>query len=279
MYFVIKIIVNICNKYIFLNVSKVDTREQTQHTDTNMSTNTNNGKLKVLVFDDTEVHRKSAKILLADDYDLTVVGTYDEARKALVSYVDYDLAKKLFANKYSGNPYDHCDDRDERIKYYYDQCEKPATVHPEFDIVLTDLLVPASSAEQGDKGSKFVGQEMPLGTTIALQALIIGIKMVAVVTDINHHHHPASAAFDCLKGVTCKLQGVNIICTNNAGSVVLDATTHELVSEHFMATKEGMVKYPLRCENRPWEGRIGITHGKDWKRVLLSLTGEGGDLE
>jgi len=261
-------VVNICNEGIFVNVSNAGTKEQTQtnkETKNNMSTN---NKLKVLVFDDTEAHRLSAKLLLSGNYDLTVVGTYDEARKALSSVRDYELSKRLFSEKYTGSPYEQHPDREQRIAYDR-ECDEKATTHPDFDVVLTDLLVPASRDAQGDKGMKFVGQEMPLGTTIALQALIMGIKNVAVVTDMNHHHHPASAAFDGLGSKTCKLEGVNIICTNHVECVAIDTETQELVSDEFVDSPEGKVKYP-----GDWSNRQGLVYGKDWKRVLDKLTGK-----
>lgn len=235
--------------------------------------NPENTKLKVLVFDDTKVHRTSARLLLAQDYDLTIVSTYDEARDALKPKTDHDLSSRLFAEKYTGSAYDEHPEREQRIAYDR-ECDQKATTHPDFDVVLTDLLVPASREAQGGEGMKFVGQEMPLGTTIALQALMMGIKKVAVVTDMNHHHHPASAAFDCFAGKPCKLEGVNIICTNHVQLVGIDVETGALVDTDFLETDEGKAKYPYPDKERPWGNRTGLQYGKDWKRVLVKLIGK-----
>ncbi len=230
-------------------------------------------RLKVLVFDDSEIHRKSAQLLLGQDYDLTVVGTYDEAQEALVEKIDHDKNKKIFAEKFGDSePYKRdIDDalRGERIAFYNGEARELATTYPDFDIVLTDLLVPASRQAQGDAGRKFVGQEMPLGTTIALLAICAGVKKVAVVTDMNHHHHPASAAFDCFHA--CKAEGIDIICMNHAVYVAIDVATGELISEDFVNSNEGNKKYPYPA-GESWGRREGLTYGKDWKMVLLMFT-------
>jgi CheY-like chemotaxis protein len=63
-----------------------------------------------------------------------------------------------------------------------------------FDVVLTDLLVPASDQQQSTP--ELVGEEMPVGIFIALLAATRGAKYTAVFTDSDHHSHPASACFD-----------------------------------------------------------------------------------
>lgn len=66
----------------------------------------------------------------------------------------------------------------------------------EFDVVLVDLMLPASSEYQSSKGLDFAGQEMPVGVFLAIKAAMHGAKFVAVLTDTNHHDHPASACLD-----------------------------------------------------------------------------------
>lgn len=119
-------------------------------------------KMRILVVDDNEQHRRAAHAFLKD-HDLTVVG-------------DFEKAQHLLAR--GGNGY------------------KSGDKKPPFDAVLTDLMLPASDAQQGPDGMEFVGQEMPIGTILMLRAIACGVKYVACVTDMNHHHHPASAAFD-----------------------------------------------------------------------------------
>lgn len=66
----------------------------------------------------------------------------------------------------------------------------------EFDVVLVDLMLPASSESQSSKGLDFAGQEMPIGVFLAIKAAMHGAKFVAVLTDTGHHDHPASACLD-----------------------------------------------------------------------------------
>jgi len=162
-------------------------------------------KLRILVFDDNELHRKAAVDQLGEYHDLVVVGTYDEAQKLLTPYIDKDKFKMLlnqagFADNF--NPYNE-DVSKEKAEAYYEAQEKfnkEVIVCPDFDIVLTDLLVPASAQSQGPDSMKYVGQEMPLGTIIAFLAIKNGVKHVGVITDASHHSHPASAALDELGG-------------------------------------------------------------------------------
>ena len=236
------------------------------------------GKLKVLVFDDTEIHRKSALLLLSEDYELTVVGTYDEAQEALVPVTDYDKAEEILPEllEVAGLKRDLDPlwaPKDHQVKYKALKAKSYvlATTYPNFDIVLTDLLVPASQQAMVGDGLKFVGHEMSLGTTIALLALCGGVKKVAVVTDMNHHNHPGSAAFDCFSG--CKAEGIKIICTNSVGLIKIDEATGKLVEQAFLDTDEGRAKYPYP-EGKNYGHRKGLSYGKDWKDVLLQLTGE-----
>ena len=121
--------------------------------------------MKILVLDDNPIHRELAEIQLAADHDLTVVGSYDEARDL--------LDPNYFGQKV-------CGETSPKVDY---------------DVVMVDLLLPASGKEQGN--SSLVGQEMPLGIFLGLLAMVHPrIKNVAVFTDSDHHEHPASACFD-----------------------------------------------------------------------------------
>jgi hypothetical protein len=232
--------------------------------------------MKILVFDDSAIHRKSAELSLKG-HNLTVVGTYDEAQKALLPQTDEKLRDQIFTEKFGDNdPYKSDgitkDARQERMNFYRNEARKSATTYPDFDVVLTDLLVPASRQAQGGEGTKFVGQEMPLGSIIALLALVNGVKKVAVVTDMNHHSHPASAAFDCFGG-TSKSEA-NIICTNRVGRVMIDEATGQMVSEEFLDSDDGKKMYPYP-EGKTWGDRKGLIEGgKNWGEILQQLLGE-----
>ena len=86
-----------------------------------------------------------------------------------------------------------------------------------YDAVLTDLMLPASSETLGTEAiEKYVGQEMPLGFVIALLAAQAGCQRIAVVTDLNHHQHPMSAALDHLTK-PFQINGAKVIFTNRYG--------------------------------------------------------------
>lgn len=134
--------------------------------------------MKILVFDDKQEQRYAALQQLKG-HEVHVVSSYRDAQLDLAGDGD-------------------------RIK------------PKQFDIVLTDLLVPAPRSMLSDEAcEQYAGQEMPLGAIIVLLALKMGVKKIGLVTDANHHDHPASAALDILLG-GFSVGDVEIVCTNRA---------------------------------------------------------------
>lgn len=238
--------------------------------------------MKILVFDDSPIHRKSAELTLKG-HDLTIVGTYDEAQELLASNLDYEKQNKIISQLLvkAGLAPDfnlwqaENSSEEEKGKYNsaYWESEEQATTWPDFDVVLTDLLVPASRQAQGGEGLQFVGQQMPLGTAIALLALCGGVKNVAVVSNENHHHHPASAALDCF-AFPNKMKGYRLMCTNHVDSILVDQKTGELIADErykCSAPFEGAEKYPSD-NSLPYPCRKGLeSGGKDWGKILQQL--------
>jgi CheY-like chemotaxis protein len=149
--------------------------------------------MKILVIDDKWENLNAAKKTLAG-HDITICSDYDEALEHL---------RESFANK-SDKP---CSG-----------WEKGAKKLPYWDAVLCDLLMPAGRDAQGTRGLKFVGQEMPVGWSLALVAAKRGAKYVAVASDLDHHSHPASAMLDRLYGFL-KVDGALVLFTNNVNLV------------------------------------------------------------
>ncbi len=174
--------------------------------------------MKIMVFDDNATHRATA-INQLKEHELTVVGTYAEAQRAL-------------------------------------------TGHNNFDVVLTDLLVPANSFDE---------EELPLGTIIALLALKVGVKMVAVVTDANHHSNDASAALDVFRQETFVIGDAKMVCANYNVCADFDMETFRKVDFSFLQSPAGKEKYPCEMEENGCIGRKGIVTAKDWAKVLHSL--------
>lgn len=116
--------------------------------------------MKILVIDDKKLHRDAA-VDQFQGHDLTVVETYDEGQKALG----------------------------------YDNEDRMTSKH-DFDAVFVDLMLPASDQQQA--GFDLAGTEMPVGIFLALLAAKNAAKpcQVGLLTDTNHHQHPASACID-----------------------------------------------------------------------------------
>ncbi len=238
--------------------------------------------MKILVFDDSQAHRKAAELSLKG-HDLTIVGTYDEAQEALLPKTDYNKAREeilpTLVREAGMAGFTPCykeigktSDIDNSKYYHWEGVAlEQATTYPDFDVVLTDLMVPASKQALGC-GEHLAGQEMPLGTTIALLALTVGIKNVAVVTDMDHHSHPASAAFDCFRNN--KKSVANIICTNHVQMLNIDEATGQVADEEFLKSEKGREMHPDSIPGRPWYERRGIARGKDWGSILKRLLDE-----
>lgn len=74
-----------------------------------------------------------------------------------------------------------------------------------YDVALIDLLMPAEGMTLGGEGLQFLGQSLDIGYSLAMKLAMDGIKRIIVVTDMNHHHHPASAIMDWFLGKTLEI--------------------------------------------------------------------------
>lgn len=88
------------------------------------------------------------------------------------------------------------------------------------DALLCDLLMPAEQYCLGPQGLKFLGHEMPIGFVLMLRAAQVGIPMIAVITDANHHCHPMSAALDWIGPAYWNSEG-NKLMQINASTVLV----------------------------------------------------------
>jgi CheY-like chemotaxis protein len=78
-----------------------------------------------------------------------------------------------------------------------------------FDVVLTDLHLPMSSKTMGRKFK--LGELVPYGILLMVEAAHRGAQHVAVVTDLSHHDDPFSAAFDHFSGFSVKIDNAKVV--------------------------------------------------------------------
>lgn len=207
--------------------------------------------MRILVIDDSKLHLKAAVQTLEQNHELTTCSSYDEAIKLLDRQRDYEKRDRLCA------------------EYEAQGLERRAALEkanaesrePYWDVVLCDLLMPAGKTSQGDEGLKYVGQEMPVGWALALKAAQNGAQYVAVVTDTDHHSHPASALLDFqYTGTILQINEAKALFINSPGFVGIKGS-----------------EYP--CAKDFWQRGLGTMSagvafreiGKDWENVLNSL--------
>lgn len=78
-----------------------------------------------------------------------------------------------------------------------------------FDVVLSDLYLPMSSKTLGSDAFR-IGEEVPSGFLLVLEAARTGASYVAVVTDLNHHADHFSAAFDHFSRFAFKVENAKV---------------------------------------------------------------------
>jgi CheY-like chemotaxis protein len=78
------------------------------------------------------------------------------------------------------------------------------------DVALIDLLMPAEGMTLGEEGLRYLGQPLDVGFSLAMKLALHGVERIAVVTDMNHHHHPSSAIMDWFLGKTLDICGSKV---------------------------------------------------------------------
>lgn len=139
--------------------------------------------MKILIIEDNEKHLQSAR-KFADEcgHTVTIAKNYDEAEEAL-------CGEDRFG-------------RHEPVKA--------------FDVVLTDLMMPASKTGLGT--TDYIGTEQPYGLNLLMVAMRTGVKAVGLLTDGNHHSHPMTWALDTMRGYVGKpfmIGDVTVLCSSN----------------------------------------------------------------
>lgn len=215
-------------------------------------------KLNILVVDDSVNHQQAARQVLGAEHNLTVVGTHDGALELLAVKRDKEKYEALRAQY-----------KEQGVEDYHQKARAESEL-PFWDAVLCDLLMPAGRSVQGREGLKYVGQEMPVGWSLAITAALRGAKYVAVVTDMNHHNHPASAMLDAMTDTVFDLQGARALFTNDVRMVGIEGTQGICMDCFGEGTKfNGTSTYPCyTCRGT----KVSYSQeGKDWAEILALL--------
>lgn len=213
--------------------------------------------MKILVIDDNKNNLDAAKAQFAE-HEVTVIDNYAEAESLVRDRYSDDEIEQILQEQ------GHFKDDDG----YWDKVRKmrkARNIKLDFDIVLVDLLIPASDRAMGDRGQKYVGEEMPIGIFLALLAAKRpGPTHIAVFTDINHHGHPGSACLDVFNEsegtpTPFKVEGTQIFLSNTYNWV-----------RHF---RPDDLATPIEwCEEKR-----GDVRAKNWKALLDYMLSYGKD--
>lgn len=91
------------------------------------------------------------------------------------------------------------------------------------DLLLIDLLMPAEPYCLSREGLKFLGHEIPIGFILMLRAALIGVPEIVLITDMNHHSHPMSAAIDWIASGYWNSEGNHIFQINQSRVLIAHA--------------------------------------------------------
>ena len=219
--------------------------------------------MKILVIDDTQAHLDAAKQTLVG-HDVTCCATHEEAIKLLSEGNNRDTSRCCALWKQYMVEGIHFGDALDKAEV--------ETWLPYWDVVLTDLLMPAGPMKQAGSGCQYVGQEMAVGWALALTAARTGVKYVAVVTDTNHHYHPASAMLDVFNRHFFTIDGARVHMTNHVSLVGIAGT--EVPCSDCAATGKKKIKESgneYQCPTCNGSGQDFAKKGKDWGLILEQL--------
>ena len=220
--------------------------------------------MKILVIDDNAAHRKAAYQTLGEEHELTVVGSHDEAVE-LVREKPCDREKLLrLKAEAEAAGYGWCG---EVWAKAMEECKLPY-----WDAVLSDLLMPAGRKTQGGNGLQYVGTEMPIGWALAIDAALEGAKFVAVVTDMDHHSHPASAMLDLMDRGVFPVAGAKALFTNHIKRVGITGTEGPCRECGGTGKQRRADDSAYDCYTCHATGVDYAEKGKDWKDILDRLT-------
>lgn len=148
-----------------------------------------------------------------------------------------------------------------------------------FDVLLTDLFMPAESTTLSPDAYSLIGQEIPIGLILVLLAAQRDLPYIVLATDTNHHRHPMSAALDLICPAYWPAHGGDVRERRNNGLFWI--RNSQVLIAHTPFLEENLGKVP--CDWCPRNGAVcQACHGtkerdnivhvrKDWKTLLAAL--------
>jgi len=154
--------------------------------------------MKILVVEDKEMHRQSARETLAG-HEVTIHSSFDQAIDAMKVEIDEENVQKVLTEAGFSRKPEQEDTQEYRKAYWkaHSEAEKASVIPFPFETVLVDMMMPMSRRTLASDAYNW-GEEVPYGFVLALRAALRGARFIAVVTDTNHHKGAMSAALDHL---------------------------------------------------------------------------------
>ena len=221
--------------------------------------------MRILVVDDKQMHRESARETLAD-HELTIVSSFDEVMDYLVEKIDEEKRSRLLAEAGLADKKDSKDEAERKIYWEkYKELRAQCVIPFGFDAVLTDMMMPMSRRTLGP-GIYNPDEQVPYGFVIALKAAARGAKLVALVTDVNHHQGAMSAAIDHLYEVAVNGAKALFLHARFVEDVVSDAPCES-------CNGSGRDRYEVcwRCKGAKVLAEQKVYKRKDWGAALRTL--------
>lgn len=181
--------------------------------------------MRILVIDDSKTHRDAAVAQLGNDHEVVTASDSNEGLKLL------------------GSGYGHGEDK--------------SNVH-QFDVVLCDLLMPSP-------GRACYSEDMDAGIYLAITAARNGAKYVGLLTDSNHHEHPAA---DCLDSIERDESWPDVFSID--GALVCLANTRNWI-EHFSPAN---LAKPLEFNEWYQKPEVQTVTAKNWWYLLNRILKE-----
>lgn len=143
---------------------------------------------------------KTQKIYILDTINIDGVNTVDVTKMA-EPQSKLDILVIEDTEKHQASALEQFKDHELILARNYEEGRSALESGYHYNVLLTDLMMPKGSREtMGPEGMKYIFDLLPFGFPLAFLAAKRKVPYIGIVTDINHHNHPISAAIDPISG-------------------------------------------------------------------------------